>query len=105
MIPVIIESPYQGDVSKNVKYLQECIKHSISLGEAPFASHQMYTQALNDSSPRERCIGMEAGYTWMRYAYMVAFYVDYGMSGGMHKALDMAVALDAKIDFRKLRKE
>ena len=105
MIPVTLESPWKGDIERNEKYLQECIKHCIYLNEAPFASHWMYTKALNDSNSHERAIGIQAGYGWMQYASAVVFYIDYGMSSGMHNALDAALALGKEITFRKLRKE
>jgi hypothetical protein len=104
MIKTIIESPFQGNVVENMEYLQECIRHSISLGEAPFASHQMYTSALDDAKPKERTAGIYAGYEWMMEASLVAFYVDKGMSDGMHKALNYAVYLKKPILFRRLLK-
>jgi len=105
MIPVIIESPYKGDVDKNYTYLQECIRHSLSVGEAPFASHQMYTGALDDAHSNERLLGIEAGFTWMRFASFVVFYTDHGMSEGMHCALDQAIKEGKSVLFRRLRKE
>ena len=104
MIRVMIESPYAGEVDKNRKYLQECIRHSISLKEAPFASHQMYTDALNDNNYTERTTGINAGYEWMEWVIYVIFYIDYGMSKGMHLALNKAIKLNKDIVFRKLRK-
>jgi hypothetical protein len=102
MIKTIIESPFQGNVAENIEYLQECIRHSLSLEEAPFASHQMYTSALDDTKLEERSAGINAGYEWMKLASFVAFYVDKGMSDGMHQALDKALELKKSIIFRRL---
>ena len=103
MIPVILESPYAGETKENLEYLQRCIRDSIERNEAPFASHQMYTQALDDNKPEEREAGIDAGYIWMRYARIVAFYIDYGMSKGMHDALDIAINTGKQVDFRTIR--
>ena len=45
----IIESPYAGDIAKNIEYLIRCLKHSLTLDEAPFASHLFYPSFLDDS--------------------------------------------------------
>jgi len=62
--PVILESPYAGDVATNGRYLQACIRDSIVRGEAPFASHLMYTEALDDGIEAERAAGIAAGFAW-----------------------------------------
>jgi hypothetical protein len=41
---VILGSPYAGDIERNISYARKCIRHSLSLGEAPIASHLLYTQ-------------------------------------------------------------
>lgn len=41
---VILESPYAGDVERNLTYARECVRDSLSRGEAPIASHLLYTQ-------------------------------------------------------------
>ena len=106
MIPVIIESPYAGEhKTNNLIYLQECIHYSVNSGEAPFASHRMYTGALNDDVPEERKLGIEAGYCWMNLAKKVIFCVDEGMSEGMKKALITAVKLEKDIVFRYIRRD
>lgn len=44
----ILESPYSGDVDKNIDYAKKCLKDSLDRNECPFASHLLYTQVLND---------------------------------------------------------
>ncbi len=53
---VIIESPYAGDVETNVRYARACVRDSLLHGEAPIASHLLYTQegVLRDEVPEER---------------------------------------------------
>lgn len=80
---VILESPYAGDVERNVAYARACLLHSLSLGEAPIASHLLYTQVLDDRIPEQRTQGIAAGLEWRHVASLAAFYVDLGVSEGM----------------------
>jgi hypothetical protein len=80
---VIIESPYAGDVDRNVLYARAALKHSLSLNEAPIASHLLYTQVLNDNILSEREQGIDAGLAWRKAAELAVFYVDFGWSDGM----------------------
>lgn len=66
MIRVIIESPYAGDVERNKKYLQRCIRFCLRNGESPYASHQMLTEALDDNDPIQRHAGIAAGFAWCK---------------------------------------
>jgi hypothetical protein len=84
---VIIESPYRGQVAKNTEYAKECLAHSLSLGEAPIASHLLYPQVLDDRVPKERQQGIDAGLAWSRVCSYHAFYIDLGWSEGMKAAL------------------
>jgi len=86
---VILESPYAGDVEKNIAYARRCMKDSLDRGEAPFASHLLYTQKglLDDNNPIERRKGIEAGFAWLKSAQKHVFYIDHGMSRGMIDAL------------------
>lgn len=85
---VIIESPYAGDVERNLRYLRACLADSLARGEAPFASHAIYTHpgVLDDTKPEERRKGIEAGYVWWNSADAVVFYEDLGWSHGMREA-------------------
>ena len=40
---VIVESPYAGDVAANVEYARAAVADCLRRGEAPFASHLLYT--------------------------------------------------------------
>ena len=63
---VILESPYAGDVERNVAYARACLRDSLLRGEAPIASHLLYTQpgVLDDQIPEERQMGIDAGLAW-----------------------------------------
>lgn len=87
---VIIESPYAGDVERNIRYARACMADALKRGEAPFASHALYTQpgVLDDDKPDERKLGITAGFEWGRIAHAIAFYCDLGMSPGMIAAME-----------------
>lgn len=89
---VIIESPYQGDVERNLRYLRACLRDSLLRGEAPFASHGLYTQpgVLDDHDQEQRRMGIEAGFSWWIGAAAVVFYTDLGWSIGMLGAKSLA---------------
>jgi hypothetical protein len=104
MIRVVIESPYAGDIEKNEAYARACMRQCIKQGEAPIASHLIYTQPgiLDENNPTERKLGIELGYEWMHYADVVLFYVDHGWSPGMLKALEHATRVGKPIEVRRL---
>jgi hypothetical protein len=105
---VIIESPYRGETTEdtisNIRYGRACLRHSLALGEYPFAAHLFYTQpgVLDDSSLEERAQGVAAGTAWMQAADKIVFYVDRGMSEGMREGLDVALRYGLAIEFRRL---
>lgn len=115
---VVIESPYAGDVEKNLTYVRAAMKDCFKRGEAPFASHALYTQpgVLDDTNPEERKLGIEAGFEWgdvvERIGYderevypLTVFYVDLGFSKGMKAALERCKANDREFEIRFLEKE
>lgn len=91
---VIIESPYAGNVERNIAYARLCVKNSLLRDEAPLASHLLYTQdsILDDLKSEERALGINAGHAWITCAEEVIFYVDFGMSRGMQQAYGLALA-------------
>lgn len=58
---ICIESPLSGDFAKNIEYARRCMRYVLDLGHAPFASHLLYTQVLDDRVPDHRGRGLEAG--------------------------------------------
>lgn len=104
---VIIESPYAGDVERNVAYAREAIRDSLIRGESPIASHLLYTQSgiLRDEDPTERALGISAGHAWRRVCDAVVFYMDHGMSSGMVEMEQVLTAggMQAKIEKRWIK--
>lgn len=101
---VILESPYAGDIERNVAYARRCIRHSLMLGEAPIASHLLYTQIgiLRDEAPTERLHGINAGHAWIRGADAMVVYIDYGVSPGMESAIERAIFYDLPVMRRQI---
>jgi hypothetical protein len=99
---VIIESPFAGDVEGNIRYARACVRDALKRGEAPIASHLLFTQEgiLDDLVPAERQWGIDAGHAWLRAAELVAFYMDRGMSRGMQLGQERAVEAGVPIDYR-----
>ena len=121
---VVIESPFAADkskmptpllekgeqsvwcelqVQKNLQYLRaamhDCLVHH---KEAPFASHGLYTQpgVLDDDIPKERELGIQAGFAFREVAELSVFYVDLGMSKGMQFGLDHANQHARPVEYR-----
>lgn len=101
---VVVESPYAGDVQRNLRYLRACMRDCILRGEAPYASHGLYTQegVLDDDKPIERIMGIEAGFSWGLVAEKSVFYTDLGMSKGMEYGLKAAEEAGRPIEYRTL---
>lgn len=105
---VIIESPYGDDdpavVAENERYLNACLHDSLMRGEAPFASHGLYTRdgVLDDRIPKQRLHGIAAGLEWGRVAALVAIYTDRGVSSGMRLGKDRAQERGQRIVERRL---
>lgn len=89
---VIVESPYKGDIKLNEGYARLAMLDSIFRGEAPFASHLLYTQMLDDNDKEERMLGITLGFAWRQAAHLVAFYVDLGMSDGMRLSQESLIS-------------
>jgi hypothetical protein len=101
---VIIESPYAGDVEENVDYARACLADCLRRGEAPYASHLLYTQpgVLRDEVPDERTLGMTAGFEFYRAADLCAVYIDRGISRGMKRGIAIAEEREIPVEYREL---
>ena len=91
-----------GDVQHNIAYARQCMSDSLKRGEAPFASHLLYTQVLDDMNPEERTMGMQRAFEWYRCADLMAVYTDKGISSGMQKGMEIAQEFGIKIEYRRL---
>ncbi len=111
---VILESPFAGSGGfwivrlfrcwQNVRYARLCVRDSLLRGEAPIASHLLYTQPtiLNDDDPAERQHGIDAGLSWRAVADASVIYVDRGISNGMEYGIAAARHVGLPVEFRSL---
>lgn len=117
MLIVCVESPfkptdkevshYAGKYSRaellrqNIVYARLALKHSLELGETPFASHLLYTQVWDESDAlREQ--GIMAGTEMHTIAECVVLYEDLGISRGMCLARDHAQLAEKFVVYRRL---
>lgn len=110
---VIIESPYAArkngewdpaGVEENLRYLRAAMHDCLLRGEAPYASHALYTQpgVLDDQVPQERELGINSGFAWNQKADYTVLYIDRGLSSGMEAGIKNAVADGRRILVRTL---
>lgn len=99
---VILESPFAGEVEKNREYAMLAMRDSLMRGEAPFASHLLYTQMLDDLIPEEREMGIEAGLAIGKFATRTVVYIDRGLSGGMRYGIERAQQEGRTVEMRRI---
>lgn len=101
---VIIETPYSGDVARNLRFLRLCLLDCLQRGEAPFASHAIYTQpgVLDDANPDERELGIRAGFAYRQVTEATIVYTNLGISRGMQMGIEHSRELDHPVEYRKL---
>ncbi len=105
---VIVESPFAGKTPEeeqaNIEYARMAVRDSLLRGEAPIASHLLYTQPgiLDDAVPEERKLGIDAGLAWRAVAHKSVIYTDRGISRGMQYGIDAAKTAGKEVEFRSL---
>jgi len=100
----ILESPFAGDVAENLRYARAALRDSLLRGEAPIASHLLYTQdgVLDDALPDERRRGIDAGLAWLARADATVVYNDLGISSGMKQGVERAAARGVPVVYRTI---
>lgn len=101
---VVVESPYAGDIDRNMTYLRACFADCLRRHEAPIASHKLYTDIpeCQDDVPERRSFGIEAGFAWGVLADKIVIYTDFGISGGMQRAIEYYAKANVEIEYRQL---
>ena len=103
---VIIESPFKGSTpaeeAENTAYAKEAMRDSLYRGEAPFASHLLYPQMLDDADEDERRMGIEAGLRIGQLADRTVVYTDRGISPGMKYGIKRAEDEGRPVEYRSL---
>jgi len=109
---VIIESPFNGtpaEVKENVRYAILAMRDCLSRGEAPYASHLLYTQTPNGYIPDDvkddvigRDAGINAGLAWGAHASKTVVYTDRGISKGMQYGIAAAKERHRPVEYRTI---
>ncbi len=99
---VILESPWRGDTEANRAYAIKAMIHSIGLLEAPFASHLLYTQFLNEENSKQSALGILLGFAWYKSAEACVVYTDLGISSGMMLGIEEAEKYKLPVIRRKI---
>ena len=104
---VIVESPFAGDVERNIAYARRAVRDSVLRGEAPIASHLLFTQPgiLDDDVPYERQLGIDAGLAWRTVAEASVVYTDLGISRGMRYGIEAAESAGIPVEMRTIGEE
>lgn len=98
----ILESPFASNVERNRLYAISCARDMLSRGEAPFASHLIYPQLLENYTEEGRERGMAAGRAWIAAAEVSVVYTDLGLSEGMIRGIAKAEAEGILVERRTL---
>jgi len=110
-IPVYLETPYanggtadDATIARNIRYLRACMHDCLMRGEAPFASHGLYTQpgVLRDELPEERRHGIDAGFTYRTLCQYTVTYTDLAAGVGVVEGIKHADAAGHSIERRTL---
>lgn len=111
---VVIESPFgtnpdgsradAATVERRIRYVRACLADCLRRGEAPYASHALYTLpgVLDDATPEERRLGMFAGFEWGRAAAARVVYTDEGITPGMRDGIARAEQIGQPVEWRTI---
>lgn len=104
MLRTIIESPFAGDTAANLAYARAAVADSLGRGEAPLASHLIYTQPgiIGDGINATRGWGLEANLQWIDAADQLVVYTDRGISPDMTLAITAARRAGLQVIHRSL---
>lgn len=107
-LAVVVESPFMAPtpegLERNLAYARAALRDCLLRGEAPFASHLLYTQpgVLDDADPDERALGIEAGLALVDEVDKTVVYADLGVSRGMEMGIERARSRGRPVEFRSL---
>lgn len=112
---VVLESPFSGDIARNVAYAQRAMFDARSRKEIVIAPHLLWTQhhqapghfvsdydAKYDVPHGDRDVSLQQIHTLRTMAKRVVFYMDYGMSSGMKDGMEQCVKENLPYETRVL---
>lgn len=106
MKAIVAASPWKAadkvTADRNREYALRIMADSLARGEAPFLSHLLYTQILDDSDIEDRRLGLFAESRWIKKADKLVVYHDYGVSPGMRDAIAFATENEIPVEHRSI---
>ena len=91
---IYVVSKYAGDVATNKENAVRFCRYVIGCGNMPVASHLLYPQILDDSSPHEREMGLMFGLALLALCDEVWIFTENGeISSGMKREIEEATQL------------
>lgn len=92
------------EIARNIDYGCAALADCFRRGEAPYASHLLYTRrgVLDDTKPDERQLGIRAGFMWRKRSDATAVYTDLGISQGMQLGIDDAAKDKRVVEYRSI---
>ena len=102
MIRVLVESPFAGNLERNIAYARKACLDCLQRGEAPYASHLFFPQMLDDLKENERALGIQAGLAWGGAAAKTVVYQDFGITPGMQVGIETAIKLGRPVEYRRI---
>lgn len=109
-VPVMVETPYNGDIKLNIFYALNCMRDSYTRGESPILTHLLWTRIptgehVGDENHEYnvkncgRQYALKCGSVWRSLSHKTIIYTDLGISQGMELAIREA---KSNIEFRQL---
>lgn len=95
---VIIESPYAGDIERNLAYARAALRDCLMRNEAPLASRILYTQLGVLDEPKL----IAAGLWWGAKADATIVYADLGITQEMEQNIASAQIIGRPIERRSI---
>ena len=91
MTLILIESPYNGDKQRNLRYLAWCMYEVADGGDVPLASHYIGPLFWNEEAGREWGLAMreQMAMAVQREGGIVRYFSDLGNTKGMQWAYDL----------------
>lgn len=103
---VFLATPFSGtstlDVARCVRYADACQLHSLMRHEAPIVPQLTYPRVLDLRQPGVRRTAAEATFTWLCFSELVAVYQDLGVCDEMAAAIEVAMAADVPVEYRRI---
>lgn len=99
-VRVLIETGYGTAIRQSINatdYLEDCLDHSFSRGEAPWSPGAFYGTYHPDKALAE-----QAALAWVRSAELLAVYIDTGLTVPMHRLAAAARLANVPVEVRSL---